>query len=607
MSFTDCLKLIFCLCLSVFLAACGGSSNGENNQTQPPITENRTLVNAFVQSSNGALLKGVTVSILDQKAITNENGIAQLNVNVPKGSDEIVVKYEEEGFITQSVLVKVDELKNVTGILLAAKEIVPVEEIEKAQVIKASSLGATITIPENAFVKESGGFAQGKVNVQFTPWDIRSDDLNAMPANGEALDEQGNRAQLISAGMITATFIDAVTGEKLQLIEGKKADIQMNLSLKSINNQEMKVGTEIPMWHFDETKGLWIEDGTGTVIASANSETGLAVHATVKHFSTWNWDLKLDNGGSVYLQCTMENKAIPCSIIAKVKLDDGSSFTRSTYVSSEGTSAYNMPSNATIEWIGTSLDGKNSGTVISGTNGAVIIQFKERKTINYVQCVLPNGQATTCSLKINDQLDLNITEDGATISTDENVQQLSWAARSTMILENNQWVRYSGTTTSEVRGNVSIQLSQREVIYTFDEGMSFYAVCSSDDGTPESSDTTQNLGKNWEVKSSLIGQPCEITINVHLGDQIGAKEFKYSAVYGKPFKIELPKEYSGFDAEGKGVIQGISFTSLLQNEQGRKYYGYAYLLQSLTNNETVVMNLYTYCENDLEDDCMVLG
>ena len=55
----------------------------------------------------------------------------------------------------------------------------------------------------------------------------------------------------------------------------------------------------IPLWSVDETTGLWIEEGAGTVVASADSPTGLALRAEVAHFSWWNADAFVD--GNAFL------------------------------------------------------------------------------------------------------------------------------------------------------------------------------------------------------------------------------------------------------------------------------------------------------------------
>ena len=551
-------KLLLPVFISMSMVACGGGGGSSDaGTTQPPISENQTAVQAMVQSSDGSLLKGVTVSVLDQKAITNENGVAQLRVKIPKGISEVVVKYEVNGFVTQSVLVKTTELKNVTAHMLAAKDIVPVNDIEKAQVIKANSLGATITIPENAFIKPNGHFAQGKVNVYFTPWDIDSNDLNAMPANGFALDTQGNRTQLISAGMITATFVDVETGERLQLAPGKTADIQMNVPFSSINNTKLSEGTKILMWHFDESKGLWVEEGEGEVVKSLESSTGLAVKATVSHFSTWNWDFKISNGGSVFVQCQSAGEPIACNVVANVKLDDKSAFTRSSSIEANGIKITDIPSVGKIEWTAKDLTGALVGQVTSATSGNVIIDLVKPATDNFVKCVLPNDQTTFCTAELNSKYKFSITNEGSKILTDIQDDKLTWSVKSPIFFEDNQWKRYTGTLVSGPKGDLIIQLNEKELLDQ--NGLAYTMYCSHlENGSFPSS---------WEAEAQFIGKVCTIQVRVYLNLNTQSEYselFEFKGLYGKPIEIKLPSEYSGYLHNGTGNVDVIEFKGLLE-------------------------------------------
>ena len=95
-----------------------------------------------------------------------------------------------------------------------------------------------------------------------------------MPGNGKAQTSDGEIVELISAGMMTVDFYDS-TGSHLQLATGKTATIQIDLPYTSIGGNALAVGSEIPLWHFDESQGIWIEDGVGHVVASSSSSTGL--------------------------------------------------------------------------------------------------------------------------------------------------------------------------------------------------------------------------------------------------------------------------------------------------------------------------------------------
>lgn len=529
---------------------------------QGAITTNKEVA-ILVQTVNGASIPDADVTILGQRIKTDQNGRASLNLILPQATKTVVAQFEKAGFIGQSIVYEVANLKALSVNLLAIKQVVPVSEISMAQVIQSQNLGATIKIPANAFVKNNGELATGAVNVEFTPWDITNADLNAMPANGVAKDAQGNIVDLISAGMITATFKDA-NGQELQLANGKTADIQMNLPVKSLNNQEMKAGTEIPMWYFDESSGLWIEEGKGQVITSNQSATGLAVHATVRHFSTWNWDLKFENAGSVFVQCQSSGEAIPCYVTAKITLNDGSALTKSNSVAKEGLTVVNMPSSGTIYWSAKDLTGTLLGEKTSTTAGNVIIDLGKPTTDHFIKCELPNGTALSCSGKINEKFDFSVAQDGGRLITGINDSdgQLDWSAQSALIFETNQWVRYKGKQVSGFNGNVNIVLTDREVVYSSSKGLTFPAVCTS---LIDSSNGPIEPNGNWEVMSELIGKSCNIEITVYGLDGVEEETLTFNAIYGKPVQIQLPNQYSGFLASGKGPIGYLSIYALIQD------------------------------------------
>lgn len=581
-------KMLFLsTCLGLSVIGCGGSSNNDNESpTKPPINTQSIAVQAQVKSADGSFLKGVTVTVLGQHAVTDLNGLARLNVQVPTNQAEVVVTYEADGFIQQSILVEKEELTQLAANLLAIKSVVPVEDIAQEQVIKAPLLGASISIPANAFVDPKGNLVQGQVHVEFTPWDIRSTDLNAMPANGFAVDAQGNRTQLISAGMITATFSDVKTGQKLQLAPNKTADIQMDLPLTSINNQKMSIGTEIPMWHFDESKGLWVEEGKGKVVSSTTSATGLAVHATVSHFSTWNWDFKFEAAGSVFIQCISGAQKIPCNVVAKIKLADGSTLTKTSYIPEQGTTAYNMPSEGTIFWEATDLTSTLIGEQTSSTTGNVTIDLGKPTTDNVVQCVLPNGSATACTGFLNQSYPFSITPEGAKIITGLNDDdgQLEWTAVSPYIYESNQWVRYKGGLVTALVADAKIVLTERELIDS-DNLVSLNVVCTTTtSGTP-----TVVPGGNWELEPSLIGKPCSIKFETMNKDNQYIS-MSFVVTYGKPTKIAIPKEM--FDGPEHGDFSRTLTAEMIIN--GVEQSGSTWIGTIALPNPDEIIPIYIY-------------
>ena len=549
--------LVACV-LGVPLVGCGSGSGDDASANEVSAEK---AVTALVQTSTGSNLAGAEISILGQSFVTDASGNAQFNVKIPQSAKTVVVSFKKTGFITQAVELKVEELAQLSANLLPIKQTLTVAAIEDAQVIQAAFLNAQISIPAGAFVLPNGQPATGAVKVEFTPWDIQSSDLNAMPANGVAVDSKGNPALLISAGMMTATFTNAA-GQKLQLKQGVTADIQMDLPLNSINNQAMTVGTSIPMWYFDAAKGKWVEEGTpGTVVASPLSATGLAVQATVSHFSTWNWDFKFENPGSVNVKCKSANSYVPCHITAAVELKDGSGLTKTNSIPAEGVDIVNMPTEGTIHWTAKDTTGTLIGSVTSQlpNDKNVVIDLGIPATNNKVQCTLEDGSAVECSGEFTALVgveykaaEFTAPKEGVRVLTGlkSNNDKLVWSAQTAIALEGDQWVRYVGAAVSTSKSDVKIVLKDKEVVAS-DKGLSFYVQCTSGDDY-----NTGNLNIN---NPDLVGKPCEIEVSLWMADSNDSSEHKlhFNTVYGEQKLIRLPNQYAGFNWMDEGKINSL--------------------------------------------------
>ena len=458
------IKVMFTALAASALMACGGSDSTPEITNNDPGPVTMVDLEFVVQSHDGALLEGVTLALGEETVGSDDKGHASFNI---PATDEVVVTARMDGYITQAVTVPAEE-DAITSIRLApVKQTLSISAIEDGRVISANDLGARITFPDNAFVTPDGSPASGSATVQVTPWDIAGAELNAMPGNGQALDIAGERVELISAGMITVDVYNAA-GDYLQLAPGATAEIQMDLPLASINNQALSIGSTIPMWHFDEAQGLWVEyEEPGTVVASATSPVGLAVYAEVSHFSTWNWDFKLENGGSISVECRLEDDStVPCAVTAEITLADGSTFTRNGYLPSGGATIINMPVTADIEWYATSAGGM-LGRESSDMSADVIIALSEPATSNAVQCVLSDATPVACSVTLSDGINSRtqtIPSQGALVITDwaglSDASILNWSAETfgSVVFEQ-QNVLGQGATTSDISESVTLTLT----------------------------------------------------------------------------------------------------------------------------------------------------
>jgi PKD repeat protein len=426
-------------------------------------------IDILVQGIGGTRISGANVSIGAITASTSSGGTA--NLSALSGNQTVVIS--KPGYVSQALnaTLSTKTVANLSVLMLQVKEVQTITDIELAQKINAKTLGAFVDLPDAALVNPDGTNAKGTVTLQLTPWDIAGSDLNAMLGNGKAL-VNGQTVDLISAGMLTVDFFNAAN-QHLQLAPGKTATIQMDLPYTSIGGQALREGSTIPLWTFKESQGVWVQEGTGTVVLSPKAATGLAVNAVVGHFSTWNWDFKFNNGGTVTVQCKEGAVTVACSILAEVTLPDGSRITRSSYsVIDTVTTVINMPTEASIIWTGTTPGGQ-VGVTSSGASGNVVIQLSAPKTNNFVQCFLPDGSTPVACNAILTATDINsqpatrsfaLAAEGLTVKTAIDTTSLAWQAASRLVVEGTDLVRYSGSITSGITGNVSIVLANRVVV-----------------------------------------------------------------------------------------------------------------------------------------------
>ncbi len=141
--------------------------------------------------------------------------------------------------------------------------------------------GLSITFPPNAIVNATSNAAYtGTANVAAYWIDPTSPDLNnTMPGDLRGLNIAGNLQLLTTYGM-TAVELTGSSGELLQIAPGKKAI----LSLPIPASLSPSAPATIPLWYFDEAKGLWKQEGTAT-------KTGNNYVGEVTHFSFWNCDV----------------------------------------------------------------------------------------------------------------------------------------------------------------------------------------------------------------------------------------------------------------------------------------------------------------------------
>jgi len=104
-----------------------------------------------------------------------------------------------------------------------------------------------------------------------------------LPGDYRAFDSGQNAVEMLSYGALYAQFRDS-GGKPLNLKSGTTAEIRVPIPIEQLASAK----PAIPMWSYDETRGVWVQEGTAT---KQNTPQGPMYVGKTKHFSTLNMDV----------------------------------------------------------------------------------------------------------------------------------------------------------------------------------------------------------------------------------------------------------------------------------------------------------------------------
>lgn len=273
------LKVVF---ISLAFASCNPSDDSPSSSQNDDAfaenfgaTANRDFIGQVVDKDNHPI-QGVTVSIGTSTAQTDVNGVFIIN-NANVRQKFAFIQAKKIGYIDGSrAMVPTSGKNNVKIMLLPNTPIATIQSGQSSEVALPS--GTKVTF-DGSFQDENGSDYSGAVQVamfHLLPSDENIDKL--MPGMLYAQRSNNEEAVLATFGMINVE-LKGTLGQKLNIKSGHTAEISMLID----DTQLSTAPSSIPLWHFDETKGYWKEDGVATKIG--NKYIG-----EVSHFSWWNCD-----------------------------------------------------------------------------------------------------------------------------------------------------------------------------------------------------------------------------------------------------------------------------------------------------------------------------
>jgi hypothetical protein len=278
------MKKLTAFCLSLFalmvIIRCNSSddssspsSNGFSQHFGSAVS--RDFIGQVVDQ-NGHAVQSATVKIGSSTSQTDVNGVFIINgANVHKRFAYITAT--KPGFIDGSRAMVPTAGKNNVKIMLIANT--PVQSIQSGAASEVALPNGTKVNFDGAFQDENGNAYSGDVQVAMFHLESSNANISSlMPGMLYADDKDRKEKVLETYGMLNVELKGA-SGQKLQIANGHTAQITMAID----PTQLASAPATIPLWHFDETKGYWKEDGSAQKIG--NNYVG-----NVSHFSWWNCD-----------------------------------------------------------------------------------------------------------------------------------------------------------------------------------------------------------------------------------------------------------------------------------------------------------------------------
>ncbi|WP_394200709.1 thrombospondin type 3 repeat-containing protein [Marinagarivorans algicola] len=259
-------------------------------------TTSQSLVNGRVTDTAGLAVFNATIEVYQDGQLVSDDQVTDIDGNFSltlNALEKYSLRIASVGFAYQVVPVstpKEDGRIFVDVTIIKRGEIITISN--SGQSVQVGANGAAVTVDKDDFVDASGNPVTGDIQLTITPVDVSNPaTLLAFPGSFTGVSDEGAEPNdIISLGTVEYEFTQ--NGQPIQLAADKTADIIIPMYVSTYQDgTTIKVGDTIPLWSLNEKTGVWLQEGTGQVIASSESTTGLAMQATVSHFTWWNCDI----------------------------------------------------------------------------------------------------------------------------------------------------------------------------------------------------------------------------------------------------------------------------------------------------------------------------
>jgi hypothetical protein len=251
-------------------------------------------VQGMVRDSSGAVLSGANVELVGGTAGILSDAAGKVTLSLATGTPN-TLRISKSAYAEQYKILELPSTASSGFFDVVLSQRAPDQTLDAGTGGSLSSNdGAKLTLPAGALVDGTGKPIAGSINVNLTSVDVTDSSKVALfPGAFSGVLPSGSSSPIVSFG--TTEYALSQSGARLQLAPGKTAGIEIPIFASlNLDGSSLNIGDTQALWSLDEKTGIWVQEGTGTVVATSTSPSGLALRATVSHFSWWNHDIGFD-------------------------------------------------------------------------------------------------------------------------------------------------------------------------------------------------------------------------------------------------------------------------------------------------------------------------
>ncbi len=272
--------MFLALIISSSLVYYGCKDSSTNPPTEPGGQTVTTSITGTVLDESNAPITGAQVKAGGQTTTTNSSGgFLFSGIQVPV--NRYVVNVEKSGYFKGSYA-DAPVANGTSTIKIYLMTMGTTQTINSSSGGEAAlQNGSKVVLNANSVANSDGSVYNGNVNLSVGYLDPTSENFSSLVPGGDMQAQRSDNSQatLYSYGIIKVSM-KGDGGEDLNLKSGSQSEITVDIP----SSMASSAPSTIPLWHYDETTGLWKEEGTAT-------KQGDKYVGTVSHFSDWNCDV----------------------------------------------------------------------------------------------------------------------------------------------------------------------------------------------------------------------------------------------------------------------------------------------------------------------------